>query len=125
MFLKIVKGGDMKLLQIGDIIKKLRIENNYTQNELAIMLGLQLSTLQKYENGMIINLKLDTIRELCHIFDVPPVVFVFPNASNKDKQGLIRWAIKEYTGLNEEGCKKVIQYIDDMRKIEEYRKKST
>lgn len=113
------------MLQIGDIIKKLRIENNYTQNELAIMLGLQLSTLQKYENGMIINLKLDTLRELCHIFEVPPIVFVFPNMSEKEKQGLTKWALMEFTGLNEEGCMKVLEYVNDLRMIEKYRKKST
>lgn len=113
------------MLQIGDIIKKLRIENKYTQNELAIMLGLQLSTLQKYESGMIQNLKLDTLRELCHIFEVPPITFMFPNMSKKDKQALIKWIIAEYADLNEEACKKVGQYIDDLRKIEQYRKKST
>lgn len=109
------------MLQTGDIIKNLRIKNNYTQNELAIMLGLQLSTLQKYENGSIINLKLDTIRELCHIFDVPPVMFVFPNIERKEKQGLIKWCLKEYSGLNEEGIKKVQAYIDDLKHIEKYK----
>lgn len=113
------------MLQIGDIIRKLRIENKYTQNELAIMLGLQLSTLQKYESGMIQNLKLDTLRELCHIFDVPPVMFVFPNMTEKEKCGLSKWALMEFSGLNEEGCKKVFDYINDMRMIEKYRKKST
>lgn len=113
------------MLQIGDIIKKLRIENNYTQNELAIMLGLQLSTLQKYENGMIINLKLDTLRELCHIFEVPPIVFVFPNMNEKERRGLIKWTLMEFGALNEEGCAKVTEYINDMRMIEKYRKKST
>ena len=113
------------MLQIGDIIKKLRIENKYTQNELAIMLGLQLSTLQKYESGMIQNLKLDTIRELCHIFDVPPAVLVFPDLSDKERRVMLEWTIKEYGQLNEEGSKKVVQYMNDMRKIEQYRKKST
>lgn len=113
------------MLQIGDMIKKLRIENKYTQNELAIMLGLQLSTLQKYENGMIQNLKLDTIRELCHIFDVPPAMFVFPGLNEKERRMMLEWAIREYGGLNEEGSNKVIQYVNDMRKIEQYRKKST
>lgn len=120
-----LKGAKIKMLQIGDIIKKLRIENKYTQNELAIMLGLQLSTLQKYESGMIQNLKLETIRELCHIFEVPPIMFVFPNMSKKETRCLIKWAIKEYTELNEEACEKVEQYIDDLGKIEQYRKKST
>lgn len=110
------------MLQIGDIIRKLRIENGYTQNELAIMLGLQLSTLQKYENGSIINLKLETLRELCAIFYVPPIVFVFPNMSEEDKKGFIKWAIMEYSGLNEDGGRKALEYIGDLKRIESYRK---
>ena len=39
----------------GEIIKNLRIKNGYTQTELAKMLGLILSTMQKYENGAIRN----------------------------------------------------------------------
>lgn len=105
------------MLQIGDVIKNLRIKNNYTQNELAIMLGLQLSTLQKYESGGIVNLKLETIRELCHIFDVPPITFVFPNLTEKEKSGLLRWTIKSHGGLNEEGANKVMAYIEDMRRL--------
>lgn len=110
------------MLQIGDVIKRLRIENEYTQNELAIMLGLQLSTLQKYESGTIVNIKLETLRELCSIFDVPPVTFVFPSLTEKDKQGLLKWALMEYSGLNEAGYNKVIAYVKDLKRIEEYRK---
>lgn len=110
------------MLQTGDIIRKLRIENEYTQNELAIMLGLQLSTLQKYENGTIVNIKLETLRELCSIFEVPPVAFVFPNIKEKDKQGLLKWALMEYSGLTEKGYSKVIEYVKDLKRIEEYRK---
>ena len=122
IILKSRKGCEKKLLQTGDIIKKLRIENKYTQNELAIMLGLQLSTLQKYESGAIQNLKLDTLRELCHIFDVPPVVFVFPNIDNKLKKMLISWLLREYGELNRAGSDKVIEYIEDIKQIEKYRK---
>lgn len=120
--LKNFKGCEIKLLQTGDIIKKLRIENKYTQSELAIMLGLQLSTLQKYESGAIQNLKLDTLRELCHIFDVPPIVFVFPKIDKQLKKALIYWLLREYSDLNDVGSNKVIEYINDLRQIEKYRK---
>lgn len=109
-------------MSAGDIIKKLRIEKGYTQSELAIMLGLKLSTLQKYESGMIVNIKLETLRELCSIFDVPPITLVFPNLTTKEKQGLLKWGIMEYSGLNEAGYKKAIEYIADLKKIESYRK---
>lgn len=122
--LQIAKEGEKKLLQIGDMIKKLRIENQYTQNELAIMLGLQLSTLQKYESGKIQNLKLETLRELCHIFEVPPIMFVFPDMTHKEEFRLMKWSVKNFTDLNDEGVQKVIDYINDLQRIESYRKKS-
>lgn len=99
----------------GEIIRKLRMENKYTQNDLAIMLGLKLSTLQKYESGAIQNLKLDTLRKLCHIFDVPPILFVFPEIDGKMKKSLMKWLLKKYGVLNNAGSEKVMAYIDDLR----------
>ena len=122
MFLFSLKGCETKLLQTSDVIKNLRIKNNYTQTELAEMLGLKLSTLQKYESGSIVNLKLETLRELCFIFQVPPIALVFPSLSQKEKDGLILLTIKDYTELNDVACKKVCDYIQDLRKIPEYRK---
>ena len=36
------------------------------------------SSIQKYESVAVRNLKMETIRKLCTLFDVPPWVFVFP-----------------------------------------------
>lgn len=65
-------------METGEVIKKLRNKKKFTQSELGIMLGVNTSSIQKYESGTTENLKLETIRELCHIFDVPSVVFVLP-----------------------------------------------
>lgn len=64
-------------METGQVIKKLRNDKKLTQSELGIMLGVNTSSIQKYESGTTKNLKLETIRELCHIFDVPPIVFCF------------------------------------------------
>ena len=108
------------MLQIGDTIKYLRIKNKYTQTQLAEKLGLQLTTMQKYENGMIRNVKLDTLQKLCRILDAPPAMFVFPNIDDEGKNRLLEHAITTYSGLNDEGIKKLIAYIEDLRKIEDY-----
>ena len=52
-------------METGDVIKKLRNEKKFTQSELGIMLGVNTSSIQKYESGATKNLKLETIRELC------------------------------------------------------------
>ena len=61
----------------GEVIRKLRIKNGYTQTELAEKLGITLSTIQKYKGVAIQNLKIETLRDLCNIFYVPPVAFSF------------------------------------------------
>lgn len=108
------------MLQIGDMIKELRIKNEYTQSQLAEMLGLQLTTMQKYESGAIKNVKLDTLQKLCQIFEAPPSTFVFPNMNDEGKCWLLEYAITKYSGLNDEGIKKLVAYMEDLRKIEEY-----
>lgn len=111
------------MLQTGDVIKMLHMEKGYTQNELAIMLGLQLSTLQKYESGAILNLKLETLRELYEIFEVPPIMFVFPNYESRSAE-VFQWTLVNCAGLSPAGIEKVENYINDLLKIEEYCKKS-
>ena len=108
------------MLQIGDAIKHLRIKNKYTQSQLAKELGLQLTTMHKYENGLIKNVKLDTLQKLCHILDAPPSIFIFPNVDKEEKNRLLEYAITTYSGLNDTGIKKLIDYMEDLRKIEEY-----
>ena len=116
----------------GEIIKKLRIEKGYTQTELAIMLGLKLSTMQKYESGAILNLKVETIRELCHIFDVPATVFIFPeyvefpqneNISIIFNSDDIRECTTAFVNLNKTGRQKSIEYMNDLISSENYKNK--
>ena len=104
----------------GVIIKNLRIKKGYTQNELADMLGVKLSTLQKYESGAILNIKLVTLKKLCEIFYIPPIMLVFPDTIDRNKLNIGNYMIKEFLGLNENGSKKVMEYAADLRKISEY-----
>lgn len=54
----------------GQRIKQLRKEMKLTQDQLADLLGVQKSTISKYERGETVNLKRDTIEKLCDIFKV-------------------------------------------------------
>ena len=62
---------------IGNRIKKMRLEKGLTQEELGELLGVKKAAVQKYENGTIANLKIDTIKRLCEIFVEPPYVFIW------------------------------------------------
>lgn len=64
-------------MHIGTIVKHLRKSNNMTQKELGDLLGVGKSTIQKYENGTIRNLSIETVRILCEHFHVFPWIFVY------------------------------------------------
>ena len=81
----------------GDMIKHLRKQKGLTQDDLAIALGLKKTTIQKYEANVVKNLKIDTIRKLCLLFDATPWFFVFPEQTGlrakDEKDELIKQAL--------------------------------
>ena len=116
-------------MKAGDIIKKLRIENKYTQTELAEKLGIKLSTLQKYESGSIENFNVETIRKLCEVFDIPPYLLIYPDYINLPVDAVISeiYNNKEarvITGLllslKLDGKRRVLEYIKDIASVEKY-----
>lgn len=72
-------------MHTGIKIKELRKANNLTQEELGRKLGVKKSAIQKYEKGEIVNLKLDTIKKLCEIFNITPGSLIFPKGDDYDK----------------------------------------
>ncbi len=63
-------------MKTGSLIKQLRIEHGYSQEELGSMLGVQRAAVQKWECGAVKNLKKETIKKLSEIFAVPPSSFI-------------------------------------------------
>lgn len=63
-------------MNVGEYIKKLRIEAGYSQEQLGNMLGVQRAAVQKWECGRVQNLKRETIKKLSEIFDVQPSSFI-------------------------------------------------
>lgn len=115
-------------MQTGEVIKFLRKNFNMTQDELAIKLQVNKSSVQKYESGAVSNLKMDTIRDLCRLFSVPPWVFVFPeHITSEEVLGYVagsKHAEDSSIFLNKEGIQKAIEYVRDLSEIERYRAKS-
>lgn len=63
---------NIKNNDIGKKLKTLRISLNLTQEELAQKLSIKRETIHKYENGIIKNIKYETIEKLAKIFNVTP-----------------------------------------------------
>ena len=68
--------GVFALENVGQRIKRLRKERNWTQEMLGAKLGVKKAAVQKYESGRVVNLKQETIKKLSELFDVPPTTFL-------------------------------------------------
>lgn len=111
-------------MQTGDVIKFLRKKFNMTQEELASKLRVNISSVQKYESGAVNNLKMETIRELCELFSIPPWILIFPNhiSSEETIMNAIKYNhVRAVSILNEAGLNKAAEYVKDLSEIERYR----
>ena len=110
-------------LSTGFVIKRARQKKGFTQEELADLLGVSKSTVQKYENGYVKNLKLDTIRSLCMHLEIMSVMIIFPedpmntHIFNHSKPPNV---VTAYYQLNYTGQEKVYDYILDLLASEKY-----
>ena len=51
-------------MEIGELIKRARIDKGLTQEELGNLVGVQKSAIAKYENGRVVNIKRSTLQKL-------------------------------------------------------------
>lgn len=117
-------------MNAGAVIKKLRQEKGLTQQELAERLNVSKASVQKYEQGDVLNLKAEMLRKLCLLFNVPPFVFIFPEYLDGEK-GLIsdvyKWtdiikALTIFCDLNENNRIKAVDFINVLNIAENYNK---
>ena len=69
---------------VGEKIHYLRTKNNMTMDDLARELGVQRSAINKYEKGIVVNLKRSTIASLCRVFSVSSSYFLDDNQTLDD-----------------------------------------
>lgn len=105
-------------MHTGKVIKILRKNKNMTQDQLSEALKVNKSSIQKYESGAVHNLKMETIRKLRTLFDVPPWVFIFPELLESENDLTNYQSISESVdfalALNAQGVKKVLEYVHDL-----------
>ena len=63
-------------MNIGEKIKKARMEKGYTQEELGNLIGVQKSAVNKYEKGRVVNIKRSVLAKISKVLDIPPVELV-------------------------------------------------
>lgn len=71
-------------MTVGEKIHYLRTKHNMTMDDLARELGVQRSAINKYEKGIVVNLKRSTISSLCRVFNVSSSYFLDDNQTSEE-----------------------------------------
>lgn len=109
-------------MEIGQKIKKARLERGMTQQELGDIVGVQKSAIAKYENGRVVNIKRSTLQKITKALDMRPSELLFDD-NPKDTANLhvriitdfeLMEAIKQYYSLSEEDQKTVREIVGSL-----------
>lgn len=122
-------------MNMGEIIKMLRLREGMSQEELGKQIGVKRAAVMKYEKGDIENLKHSTIFTLANIFNVSPN-FIMGWGEGEDTPSLKEVKIFEsirlqygeeaveilqtFLQLNKVGRDKLINLANDFKEIEKY-----
>lgn len=85
----------------GERIKELRLQKGLSQEELGAMIGVKKAAINKYETGVVVNLKRSTIASLASALDTSPMYLMGWEESEKispPSRNSTSWT-KNYYGL--------------------------
>lgn len=112
-------------MKVYERIRYLRQDRGMSQEDLEKLLGVTKATIQKYENGQIRNLKSEIVKQLCEIFAVAPVFFIFDDRLNDmliaHYGAWFEEFLENISSLTEEGKAKARTYVEDLASIDRYR----
>ena len=100
--------------KIGDKIKELRQKQGLTQEELGELIGVKKAAINKYESGLVKNIKRNMQAKLAEALHTDPASLFYPDAASsgpslsQDEELLLN----RYRSLNEEGQSMAVKYID-------------
>lgn len=110
-------------MEIGQKIKKARLERGLTQQELGDLVGVQKSAIAKYENGRVVNIKRSTLQKIASALEIRPSELMFDESPKETASLHVRIltdhelmrAIKEYHSLSEDKQKLVRDIISSFK----------
>lgn len=114
-------------MEIGQKIKKARLERGLTQQELGAIVGVQKSAIAKYESGRVVNIKRSTLQKIAKALNIRPSELIF-NESPRDAAELhvriitdfeLMEALKDYYVLSEENKKIIRDLIRSLKGSED------
>lgn len=115
-------------MNIGEKIKKARLEKGYTQEELGNLIGVQKSAVAKYEKGRVVNIKRSVLAKISKVLDIPPVELVsdieekpvetankladmFLGLEIKETDAEVQMMLEEYYSLDDQKKTQVREYV--------------
>lgn len=111
-------------MDIGQKIKKARLEKGLTQQELGDIVGVQKSAIAKYENGRVVNIKRSTLQKIASTLNIKPSELLFSETPKNTADLHVKIitdfelmeSIKEYYLLSEENQRMVRDLIRSLKK---------
>lgn len=106
-------------MDMSQRIKERRLAMKYTQEELALKLGLQKSAIAKYENGRVENIKRSVIQKMESVLECSPSYLMgWDDSINLQKGIQLRPdesnLLSNYNLLNDNGKDKAQEYVEDL-----------
>lgn len=113
-------------MEIGQKIRKARLERGLTQQELGNIVGVQKSAIAKYENGRVVNIKRSTLQKIASALKIRPSELIFTESPKETAELHVRIltdmqlmaAIKEYHELSEDKQALVREIIHGFKKAD-------
>lgn len=112
-------------MEIGQKIKKARLEKGLTQQELGDIIGVQKSAIAKYESGRVVNIKRNTLQKIAKALNIRPSELIFDVSPKEAAELHVRIitdfelmdALKDYYLLSEENQRMVRDLICSLKKV--------
>lgn len=124
----------MDKITIGQNIKDARKQSGMTQQQLAEKIGKTESSIRKYEKGLV-DTPLNVLKEIAEVLNWPLAdlldfssLYSIPEEESAaydfstEEQKLFIDVINKMKLLNEEGKQEVIKRIDELSRLDEYKK---
>lgn len=108
---------------IGNILKKYRLKNDYTQEDVAELTGLAPRYISQLERGLTLG-SIDTLIKFCNAYKITPN-HLLGNLLDNPEQSSSYNAIAGYENLNSNNkfvINKLIEVLLDSQKNEQYKK---
>ncbi len=113
-------------MDMGTIIKQLREERGMTLEQLGDKIGVGKSTVRKWENGMIANMRRDKIGLIANALSVSPAYLMgweentpaaVPVLEDREQKLLSSFAL-----LNDSGQEEALKRVEELTELPKYKK---